>query len=243
MNNKIALVTGAGQGIGRSIAIKLASDGYHVFVNDLKEETAKAVVAEITNAGNKATSAVCDVSNSQAVAEMFNSSASVGPVLVLVNNAGIFPFVDFATMSENDWDKVTAVNTKSLYLCSKHALAIMDDGGRIINISSIAATMGFQGLVHYCTSKGGVDGFTRALALEVAHRNITVNAIAPGAIDTPGAAGAMTEEATKQLLTKIPLRRKGSPEEIASVVSFLASPAASYITGQSIVVDGGWTIS
>jgi len=242
MNNKIALVTGAGQGIGRSIAIKLASDGYHVFVNDLKEETAQAVVAEITNAGNKATSAVCDVSNSQAVAEMFKSIASVGPVSVLVNNAGIFPFVDFAHMSEADWDKVNAVNTKSIFNCTHTALLSMPDGGRIINISSIASLMGFKGLVHYCASKGGVDGFTRALALEVAGRNITVNSIAPGAIDTPGASGATDEETNKIFLAKVPLGRKGQPEEIASVVSFLASDGASYITGQTIAVDGGWTI-
>jgi 3-oxoacyl-[acyl-carrier protein] reductase len=161
---------------------------------------------------------------------------------ILVNNAGIFPFVPFTQMKESDWDRVMNVNLKSMFLCSQAALKFMKEGGKIVNISSIAAFVGFDGLTHYCASKGGVSSFTRALALELAPKKINVNAIAPGAIDTPGAMGAVNEDVKKQTIAAIPWGRMGMPEDIANAIVFLTSEKSNYITGQTIIVDGGWTL-
>ncbi|MCX6765829.1 MAG: SDR family NAD(P)-dependent oxidoreductase [Candidatus Moranbacteria bacterium] len=240
-NKKTAIVTGAGVGIGRGIALALAEEGYNVVVVDIDQENCQKVADELAKLSTKSLAVKCDVSVSADVAQLFSQTAQeFGQVDVLVNNAGIYPFVSFEKMKESDWDKVIDVNLKSIFLCSKEASAIMPEGGRIINISSIASLMGFSGLVHYCASKGGVNGMTRALALEMASRKITVNAIAPGAIQTPGA--QMTEGDKKQTITKIPLVRIGQPEDIANAVVFLASEKSSYITGQVIVVDGGWIV-
>ena len=159
---------------------------------------------------------------------------------MLVNNAGIYPFKPFQDMQLDDWDKVMNVNLRSVFLTSQAASKVMSEGGRIINISSIASVIGFQGLVHYCASKSGVNGFTRALALELAPKNITVNAVLPGAIETPGA--QMPEDTKQQTIANIPLQRIGNPDDIANMVSFLASDKSSYITGQTFIVDGGWTL-
>jgi NAD(P)-dependent dehydrogenase (short-subunit alcohol dehydrogenase family) len=150
-------------------------------------------------------------------------------------------------MKEADWDKVIDVNLKSIFLCSKEAIKIMPEQGRIVSISSIASFVGFEGLVHYCATKGGINAMTRALALELAPKKITVNAVAPGAIDTPGASQpdqpkTAAEATRKQTISMIPLARMGQPEDIANAVVFLASPKADYITGQTIIVDGGWTL-
>lgn len=244
MKDTVACVTGAGQGIGRGIAHALAEAGYCVVVSDIDAEHAEKVAKEIRAKNGKAMAIACDVSDRSDVVSLFKQAVDAfgDPVHVLVNNAGIFPFVSFADMTEADWEKVMDINTKSLYYCTHEALKSMPDGGRIINISSIASLVGFSGLVHYCASKGAVNGFTQALAVELAPRNITVNAVAPGAISTPGSDAVMTSEAMKKLLESIPLKREGAPEDIAYAVRFLASPEASYITGQIITVDGGRTI-
>jgi 3-oxoacyl-[acyl-carrier protein] reductase len=190
----------------------------------------------------------CDVSKAEDVARLFSDTVKeFGQVDVLVNNAGIYPFVSFEKMQESDWDKVMNVNLKSIFLCSKEAIKVMPEGGRIINVSSIASIQGFSGLVHYCASKGGVNGMVRALALEMAPKKITVNAVAPGMIETPGASQSdqprtAAEAVKQQTIAMIPLKRMGQPEDIANAVAFLASEKASYITGQVIVVDGGWTV-
>jgi NAD(P)-dependent dehydrogenase (short-subunit alcohol dehydrogenase family) len=239
--NKTAVVTGAGRGIGRGIALALAQEGYNLVVSDINQEDGEKVAEELKSMGAKALAAKCDVSNKSEVANLFSKTAEeFGKVDILVNNAGIFPFVPFAKMQEADWDKVMDINLKSVFLCSQEALKTMPEGGRIINISSVASYIGFEGLVHYCASKGGVNGMIRALALELAPKKITVNAVAPGAIDTPGAKS--TEEAQQQTIAMIPLARMGKPEDIANAVVFLASDKSSYITGQVIVVDGGWTL-
>jgi NAD(P)-dependent dehydrogenase (short-subunit alcohol dehydrogenase family) len=241
LKNKVALVTGAGKGIGRGIALALAKEGYHVAISDIDEVALNSVVAEITSLGVKALAVKCDVSKKVEVDAMTGKVvAELGSLDVLVNNAGIYPFVPFKDMTEEQWDKVMTVNLKSNFLCSQAASKVLPNGGRIVSISSIASVVGFAGLVHYCASKGGVSAMARALALELAERKITVNAVAPGAIKTPGAASS--EEQEKQTVMAIPLARMGQPEDIAGAVVFLASEQASYITGQTIIVDGGWTL-
>ena len=240
MEHKVALVTGAGQGIGRSIAHVLGAAGCRVVVTDLDANNAERVAEEIRQVGGEAVSAGGDVSNRDDVRALFAASSVFGPVEILINNAGIFPFASFAEMTAEQWERVFAVNVHGVYHCTQEALYCMPAGGRIITISSIAARAGIAGLTHYCATKAAVEGFTRALAVEVASRDITVNAVAPGAIDTPGADGA-PDEATAQLLAGIPLARKGESVDIAEAVRYLASASAQYVTGQTLVVDGGWT--
>lgn len=246
--NKRALVTGAGRGIGKGIALALAKEGCNVVVSDINQEDCGKVAKELEKFGVKTVSVKCDVSKKDEVAVLFSKTAKeFGKLDILVNNAGIFPFISFKDMTEADWDKVLNVNLKSVFLCSQEAVKIMPERGRIISISSIASFVGFEGLVHYCASKGGINGMTRALALELAPKKITVNAVAPGAIDTPGASQpdqprTAAEAARKQTIAMIPLARMGQPEDIANAVVFLASDKAEYITGQTIIVDGGWTL-
>ncbi|QQS60946.1 MAG: SDR family oxidoreductase [Candidatus Moraniibacteriota bacterium] len=243
VENKVALITGAGQGIGRGIALTLAKEGAHIIVSDINFENAQKVAEEARGFGSEVEVVGCDVSNKESVSEMFRKvDEKFGRLDILVNNAGIFPFSPLIDMEESQWDKVMEVNVKSLYYCTREALKRLPEGGRIITVSSIASIIGFEGLTHYCASKGAVNGFTHALSLELAPKGITVNAVAPGAISTPGADSGVDEETTNQFLKTIPMGRKGQPEDIANAVTFLASDRASYITGQVIVVDGGWTI-
>jgi NAD(P)-dependent dehydrogenase (short-subunit alcohol dehydrogenase family) len=242
LKDKVAIVTGAKQGIGRGIALVLAQEGAKVVVADLDESAGQKVADEIVEAGGEALSLKCDVSIKAEVDNLINiAKDKFGKIDILVNNAGIFPFISFDKMTESDWDKVINVNLKSIFYCCQAALKVMPDDSRIINISSIASIVGFTGLTHYCASKGAINSFARALALEVAPRRITVNNVAPGAIETPGASGG-SEEIRKQTIASIPLSRFGEPEDIAKTVAFLASEGAGYITGQTIVVDGGLTL-
>lgn len=243
LKNKVAIVTGSGQGIGLGIAIALAKEGCNIVVSDINPDTCEKAVAEISKLGVKAIATLCNVAKKEQVVEMIDTTMKeFGQLDILVNNAGIFPFVTFDKMSEADWDKVMDVNMKGVFFCTSEALKVMKKGSRIITISSIASFVGFEGLVHYCASKSGVNGFTRALALELAPKGITVNAVAPGAIETPGATGALTEEMKQANIAQIPAKRMGTPEDIANAVVYLASDGASYVTGQVITVDGGWII-
>ncbi len=236
-------MTGAGKGIGKGIAQAFAQAAYQVVVSDINHDDCLQVVSEIEALGGKAIAVKCDVSLKAEVDNLIEEAVkNFGRLDVLVNNAGIFPFKAFMEIREEDWDKVMNVNLKSLFLSSQAAVKKMSAGGKIINISSISATVGFSGLVHYCASKGGTNAMTRALALELADKKINVNNIAPGAIETPGASGAQTEEVKKQTLSTIPWGRMGQPEDIASAVLFLASEGADYITGQTIIVDGGYVL-
>jgi methylmalonyl-CoA mutase cobalamin-binding domain/chain len=239
--NKVAIITGARQGIGFGIALDLAQSGYNVVISDIDQIASENAANQIQVEGIRAIGIAADVSNKTQVDNLIvKTLEEFGQIDVLVNNAGIYPFKAFQDLEESDWDKVMDVNLKGLFLTSQAASKVLPEGGRIIHISSIASIIGFQGLTHYCASKGGVNGFTRALALELAPKNITVNSVAPGAIETPGA--QMSEEMKQQIIPNIPLQRIGKPEDIAHMVTFLASDKSGYITGQTFVVDGGWVL-
>ena len=239
---KTALITGAGQGIGRGIAVRLARDGYNIAIADINLNNLAEAAQEISALGVSVLKIEADVSSAHDVQHMIQATVDEFDSLdVLVNNAGIYPFTPFMDITEEQWDKVIAVNLKSVFLCSQAAARIMPDGSRIIMTSSVASMLGFSGLVHYCASKGGKNGLVRALALERALRQITVNAVAPGSIITPGTSN-IDEGSQKATMAKIPLGRLGKPQDIAAAVAFLASEGAGYITGQVLVVDGGWTI-
>ena len=239
--DKVAIVTGAGQGIGFGIATALAKEGCNVVISDINQTTSEQAAQEIAKLGAKSLAIKCDVSNKTEVDNLVvKTIEGFGRLDILVNNAGIFPFKPFMEMQESDWDKVIDVNLKGVFLCSQAAAKVMKDGSKIVTTSSIASLVGFEGLVHYCASKGGVNGMIRALALEMAAKKINVNAVAPGAINTPGASSP--DEMKQQTIATIPWKRMGEPEDIANAVVFLASDKADYITGQIIVVDGGWTL-
>lgn len=242
LENKVALVTGGSRGIGRAIALELAARGAVVVVNYNKSpESAQAVVKKIQNAGGKAAASQADVSDfKQAEALVKFTIDTFGDLSTLVNNAGITRDQLIMMMPEADWDAVIDANLKSTFNCSKFAVKHMmrKRVGRIINITSVAGQMGNPGQTNYSASKGGQIAFTKALAREVAARNITVNGIAPGFVDTE-ILDAMTPETLEAALKMVPLGRKGKPEEIAYAAAFLASDEAAYITGQILGVDGG----
>jgi len=237
----VALVTGASRGIGRAIALKLADDGFAIAVNYASSsQKAEAVVAQIVAGGGQAIAAQADVSDPDAVAGMFDAIGDeLGPVSVLVNNAGVTDDGLLLRMSADQWDKVISTNLRSVFLCTKAALRSMlrAKAGRIINISSVSGISGNPGQGNYAASKAGIIGFTKSVAREVGSRGITVNAIAPGFIQTDMTA-SLGADRSDAVAEQIALGRLGLPEEVASVVGYLASDGASYITGQTIVVDG-----
>ncbi len=242
LENKVAIVTGGSRGIGRAIALEFADRGAAVVGNYNKSpESAEEVVKKIQEAGGKAAAFQADVSDFKQAESLIKFAVETfGDLSILVNNAGITRDQLIMMMPESDWDAVINTNLKSTFNCSKAAVKHMmrKRVGRIINMASVAGQMGNPGQTNYSASKGGQIAFTKALAREVAARNITVNAIAPGFVDTE-ILDAMTPETLEAALKMVPLARKGQPEEIAFTASFLASDGAAYITGQVIGVDGG----
>lgn len=242
LEGRVALVTGASRGIGRAIALELAQRGAAVAINyNSSADAAEEVAAQIEAAGGQAQVFQADVSDfAQAQGLVKASIKSLGGLDILINNAGITRDTLIMRMSEEDWDIVQAINLKGTFNCSKAAVRHMmrKRYGRIINISSVSGQMGNPGQTNYSASKAGQIGFTKALAREVAARNVTVNAIAAGYIDTD-IWSDVPEEARQMAINLIPLGRKGKPEEIAYAVAFLASSQAAYITGQILGIDGG----
>ena len=282
LKNKVAIVTGARKGMGRTHALKLAREGVKVVVSDISEEDCQKVVEEIKKAGGKAMAVKCDVSKKKEVEGLVKKTVDkFGKVDILVNNAGICQFKPFLELTEEEWDRTLDINLKGYFLCAqavskemakqkspaRNASPARSDavssgehseaggparnashseagGGVIINIASVAmgqVGVGFPNIVHYCASKGGIVGMSEALALELAPLGIRVNVISPGMIETPMIDPIKQDPKTMEgLMSRVPLRRVGKPEEVSDLVLFLASEASSYMTGSTVVIDGGW---
>lgn len=255
LRGRVAIITGARRGMGRTHAIILARAGAKVVVSDISQEECEAVVQEIKKERAEALAVKCDISNKAEVDNLVELTLKkFGKIDILVNNAGICPFQPFLEMKEEDFKKVIDINLKGYFLCAQAAAKEMakqnpsassGQRGAIINIASIAMGQigtGFAGLTHYCASKGGIVAMAEAMSLELAPLGIRVNTIAPGAIDTPMAASVKQDAKTLEgFMAKIPLKRMGKPEEISNAVLFLASDESFYMTGSVVVVDGGWT--
>ena len=247
LKGKVAIVTGARRGMGRTHALKLADAGAKVVVSDISKEDCQKVVEEIKKEGGEALALKCDVSKKEDVEKMVAETIEkFGKLDILVNNAGICQFKPFLELTEEEWDRTLDINLKGYFLCTQAAAKKMAEqkSGTIVNISSVAMGqqgIGFPNIVHYCASKGGIIGMTEALAVELAPHNIRVNAIAPGMIETPMIDPIKQDpKQAKALLGRIPLGRTGKPEEVSNLVLFLASDESSYMTGSTVVVDGGW---
>lgn len=246
LKDKIAVVTGGSRGIGRAISMILAAAGATVVVNYQRNAAAaEETVAAITAADGAAIGMQADVSLAEDVERMFKTVIErYGTVDILVNNAGITRDTLLLRMKEDDFDAVIDTNLRGVYLCTKAALRPMTKArsGRIINITSVVGLIGNAGQSNYAAAKAGIIGFTRAVAREMASRNITVNAVAPGYIETELTAG-LGDQVRAAILEAIPLGRLGTPQDVANLVCFLASDAAAYITGQTLTVDGGMVMS
>jgi NAD(P)-dependent dehydrogenase (short-subunit alcohol dehydrogenase family) len=242
LEHRRAIVTGAGQGIGRAIALGLAREGAGVAIADANEESANTVKKEVEAAGGNALAISADVSNEDSVAAMVETTLQeFRRVDILVNNAGIFPTSSVEEMSEADWDRVIGTNLIGSFLCARAVVPkfLNQGSGRIISLTSGRAFQGAKNGAHYAASKAGIIGFSKSLALELAPHGITVNVICPGITDTAQPRGHQTEEQIYAQAQRIPMGRIGQPEDLVGPAIFLASDAAAFITGQTILVNGG----
>lgn len=240
LKGKVAVVTGGGRGIGRAICQRLARDGAAVAIWELNEADANETLQLLESAGHSAIACIGDAADAASVKRCADETrAALGEVNILVNNAGISAFEKFLAISEEAWDRMMRINLKGPFLCTQQFLpSMMESGwGRIINISSSSAQTGAKSMTHYVASKGGVIGFTKGLAIELADTGVTVNNVPPGFVVTP-----MLEESPVDIdgyAQTMPMKRPGKPEDIAGAVAYLASDEANYITGHTLSVNGG----
>jgi len=247
LKNKVTIITGSRRGMGKSHAILFAKAGAKVVVSDISEEDCQKVVDEIKKNGGEATAIKCDTSNKGEVEGMIKKTIEKwGKIDILVNNAGVIGYSSFLDLTEEEWERVLNINLKGYFLCAQACARKMakQKSGVIINIASIGMGqigVGFPNIVHYCASKGGIVAMTEAMAAELAPYNIRVNAISPGAIETPMADPSKQDPKTLEgTLMRIPMHRFGKPEEVSNLVLFLASDSSSYMTGSTVIIDGGW---
>ena len=243
LDGQVALVTGASRGIGSSIALKLASLGARIAVNyNASHQDAETIVSQIISNGGEAILAQGDVSDEKSVSLVMEQITDHwGQVDILINNAGVTRDKLLLRMSMEDWDTVIDIDLKSVFLCTKYIMPqlIKRRSGRVVNISSVVGIAGNPGQANYAAAKAGLIGFTKAVAREVASRNVTVNAVAPGFIDSGGMVEQLSEDARKNILGRIPMGRFGTGGEVSDLVGFLCLPTAGYITGQVFTIDGG----
>jgi 3-oxoacyl-[acyl-carrier protein] reductase len=243
---RVSLITGGSRGIGKAIALQFSSQGLRVAVNYISNRSAAdEVVKIIEDDGGSAVAVQGDVTKRDDVERIFaETTESLGPVEILVNNAGIISDSLLMRMSDEDWDSVIDLDLRSIFLCTREAIRTMirSRWGRVINIGSVVGLRGNSGQANYAAAKAGMVGFTQSIAKEVGSRNITVNCVAPGYVETD-IVEDLPKDLKQAIMDRVPIGRFGYPEEIAGMVGFLASDAASYVTGQAIVVDGGLVIS
>ena len=245
----VAIVTGAGQGIGRAIACRLARDGFSVIIVDINAATLERVKEEIEDLGTRVLAITADLTKLDEIQKVINLSAEWGHIAVLVNNAGRVLITPFLEIAEDEWDAIMTLNLKTVFFAMQFAVSKMSEGGRIVNLSSISGRSGRPDQAHYAAAKSAVISLTQSAALSFAPRGITVNAVCPGVVNTPmtnliheiraGSLGITPEESLFRMIDRIPLGRIETPEDVAGAVSFLCSPDAAYITGQSLNVCGG----
>ena len=253
LDNKIALVTGAGSGIGKAIALLYAQQGAQVMIADIQEEAAAQVAAEINIQGGRGFPLYLDVSQEEQVRQVFASLIETyGRLDILVNNAGISHIGNILETSADDWDRLMAVNARGVFLCAKHSLlhmlAQLPQGGVIVNIASVAGMIAVENRFCYGASKGAVLSMTRSIAIDFVTQGIRCNAICPGTVQTPFVDGYLArnfagreEEIRQQLHARQPMGRMGMPSEIAAAALYLAADEAAFVTGSALVIDGGWT--
>ena len=247
--SRVAIVTGAGQGIGRAIACRLARDGFAVAIVDINSAALDKVKKEIEDLGTNALALTADLTKLDEIQKVVNLSAEWGQITVLVNNAGRVFITPFLEITEEEWDAIMTLDLKTVFFAMQFAVSKMGEGGRIVNLSSISGRSGRPDQAHYAAAKSAVISLTQSGALAFAARGITVNAVCPGVVDTPmttgiheiraKAFGITPEESLKRMMARIPLGRLESPDDVAGAISFLCSPDAAYITGQSLNVCGG----